>query len=491
VRLRPVRLVLAGILCCGLASRALAAPQASQTAPATQAAQTGQAPPKGPSPLFGPNWGGQVTDAVPPPAPASTASLKSLGSDRLRISVDFLAGYGFDGANAPLGFEQQGRVAYATFTARGVLSPRFSYVISMNPVNEIDPLPGCGAAGFFFPNDPTFLYGPSTTIDCQPSNGDRRVDSYRSVALDMAPQQGALREAYFDVKTPVRIRFGRTRLPIGFDWQEAGSFSAKDATRIQRIDTRASFGALFSYVKTRSGHERPLFTGTVGAYAPGGNRYLDYNYYYFNDSSLNANSSPSYLGAASVVPIDAVEVRVAYQHGTTGSKVERLPSYWASKRNDNALVLSVAVRPTKFLRIFAEKANYTWGPTTTSAEMLGVDPTPIHKNGYYVTGEGWWPVRPTLTVGGSVSVERVDRADSLVRYAIEQGLFGVEPGRRDGMTVVRGYVDFSQFVRFGVYKVWDDNPYPWLSGIWPVTGPQAFTGKVTNTWGMMVRLLVK
>lgn len=449
-----------------------------------------QTPAPGPGPLSAPNWGGQVWDATPPPAPASK-TLASLGSDRLRLSIDFLAGYGFDGANASLGFEQQGRVGYGIFTARGVLSSRLSYLVSMNPINETDPVPGCGAAGFFFPNDPKLLYGSDTTISCDPSNGDRRVDAYRTMALDAVSQQGALREAYVDLRLPVRLRFGRTRLPMGFDWQEAGSFSAKDAMRIQRINARTSFGTLLSIVKTPPGRDRPLYTATAGAYVGGGNRYLDYNYYYFNDSSLDANSSPSYLAAGSFAPISQVEVRAAYQHGYTGSKVERLPSYWASKRRDDALVLSVALRPNKFMRVIAEHADYTWGPTASSAAMLGVNGSGIAKRGYYVTAETWHPIRPSLTIGGSVSHERIDHDDSLVRYAETLGILGVTGGGHDQMTVIRGYLDFNQDVRIGIYRDWDHDPYPWLSGIDPISGPGAFEGKGTNKWGMTVRLNVK
>ena len=42
------------------------------------------------------------------------SSAASTSEEKLQVSVDFLAGYGHDGAQAALGFEKQGRVAQAT-----------------------------------------------------------------------------------------------------------------------------------------------------------------------------------------------------------------------------------------------------------------------------------------------------------------------------------------------------------------------------------------
>jgi hypothetical protein len=135
---------------------------------------------------------------------------------KLRFTVDFLAGYGSDAANTMMGFNRQGRVGYAIFAVQGKAGTRLSYLISVNPVNESDPLPACGVEGFFYPNDPKRLYGEDTSLSCQPKNGNRRVDAYRGIALDVTPQQGPIREAYLDVHVTnqVKLRFDRSKLPI-------------------------------------------------------------------------------------------------------------------------------------------------------------------------------------------------------------------------------------------------------------------------------------
>jgi len=60
-------------------------------------------------------------------------------------------------------------------------------------------------------------------------------------------------------------------------------------------------------------------------------------------------------------------------------------------------------------------------------------------------------------------------------------------GKTDRMTVVRVFFDFSDCVRLGYYFNDVSNPYPWVSGSYPVEGPQAFQGKSMDRWGLVVR----
>ena len=127
-----------------------------------------------------------------------------------------------------------------------------------------------------------------------------------------------------------------------------------------------------------------------------------------------------------------------------------------------------------------------WAPPAA----VRVDPEPITKEGYWITGEGWYPVNAKLTIGGSVSWETVGREDSLVKYMATLGQYGVTTGKEDRMTVFRVFADFTSALRVGFYRVLDENPYPWLSGTWPVEGPKAFTGSPTDKWGIVVILSV-
>lgn len=437
----------------------------------------------------------------PSPDPTSVATTDPAGgpglslpdSKRLRFTIDFMAGYGEDRANAALGFERQGRVGYVILTAFGELNSRVSYRLAVNPVNETQPLPACGAAGFFYPNNPTFLYGAATAISCDPAYGNRRVDPYRGIALDVVQQQGPIREAWiqFRLVSNTALTLGRMRMPIGFDWQEAGSFTAKDAPEIQRIDSQSNFGLMLSYAHPAEGRPEPLFAGSVTANMGDANRFWDYDYYYFEDGSLGTNSQLTLLLSARTSPIKMLDLRTSYQYGDTGSKVERLPSYWASKRNDNALTFSAEVRPTSFSRIIYEHASYLWGPRPSSAVMLDVSPAPIHKRGFYTTGEAWWPVTSSIRVGASGTYEWIDRADSLIRWLASQRLDDVTMGQHDRMMVERAYIDFGSGIRLGFYKTRDWNPFPWVSGISAVTGPRAFSGANTNKWGVMLRMQVR
>lgn len=439
-----------------------------------------------------------------PAGPGSAAPSNSAADDdpgipvpnstKLRVRASFMAGYGKDGANSTLGFENQGRVGYAIVTLEGRPHDRVFYRVSMNPVNEREPRPGCGAPGYFFPNDPSFLYAglPGPTVPCDVKDGHRRVDAYRGIALDVVPQQGAIREAFVDLRATdtFSVRFGRMMLPLGLDWQEAGSMTAKDAARIQRINAEANFGLMFAYTRPVAGRTRPLLNATLSAFLGEGNRWFDYDYFYFEDGTLDANSALSALASASFSPADTLEFRAAVKRGFTGSKVERLPSYWASKRNDNAVIASAAYTPTPYLKLMGEWARYTWGPTASSAEMVGVNWSAIVKQGYWFSAQGHVPVTPAANLGASITREQVDRADSLVQYLAANGLYGVTTGRKDELTAVRLYLDLWKQVRIAFYKTFDTNPFPQISGIRPLAGPDHDSLSSTEKYGLVVRLTV-
>ena len=415
-------------------------------------------------------------------------------SSKLWVKAAFMAGWGKDGANATLGFENQGRVGYAIVTIEGRPNDRVFYRVAMNPVNERDPLPACGAPGFFFPNDPVRLYagvgGPN--VPCEPKNGNRRVDAYRGIALDVPSQQGAIREAFAELRATdnFSVRFGRMLLPLGLDWQAAGSMTAKDTPRIQRINAEGNFGLMFGYARPAAGRTRPLVSGNLAAFLGDGNRWFDYDYFYFEDDTLDANSALTAMASASFSPSDAIEVRASVKRGYTASKVERLPSYWASKRNDNAVVASASYTPIGNLQLMGEWARYTWGPTESSAEMVGVNWSAITKQGYWFSAQSHVPLTPALTLGGSVTHEEIDRADSLISWLSAQGLFGVTQGRKDRMTAVRVYLDLWKSTRVGIYKTFDSNPFPQVSGIWPLDLNHRDSLSNTGKYGLVVRLTI-
>jgi hypothetical protein len=429
---------------------------------------------------------GQESAPAEPPEPVSIFGWDLPQDERLKISGTLVAGWSHDGAQAQLGLEKQGRVAQAILTVRGRITERVRYLVSFNPVNEVPSKPACGEEHFFFPNDPSF-YAAGPIVPCDPENGLKRVDTYNTYALDYITQQGPLREGYVDWRATDRIsaRFGRFIVPIGFAPPEVGSWTAKDLTRIQRLNAEANYGLMLGYTH-RNATGAPVFEANVMGVLGEGNREKDYDWFYFVNTSLDTNSALTAIASVRTRPHEMVDVRVAYKKGFTGSKVERLPSYWASKRIDDALVVSGKVQPHRWLSVFGEYARYVWGPHDTSAEMLGVDTDPIEKPGYYVGGTFEVPVRGRLRAGVTVTREELSRDDSLVKYLAALNLYGVEMGKKDRGTIARVYVDVSRLVTFGLFWADISNPYPWISGSWPVSGPRAFTGRAPDRYGLVV-----
>ena len=427
----------------------------------------------------------QAPDPQEPPAePVSIFGWDVPQDERFKMSGTLIAAWSHDGAQAQLGLEKQGRVAQATLTVSGRVTDRVRYLVSFNPANEVSSKPACGEEHFFFPNDPSF-YAAGPVVPCDPEDGLKRVDTYNTYGLDYINQQGPLREGYVDWRASdsISARFGRFILPIGFAPLEVGSWTTKDLTRIQRLNAEANFGLMLGYTYRNDAGE-PLVEANVMGVLGEGNREKDYDWYYFVNTTLDTNSALTVAGSLRARPHRAVEVRAAYKRGFTGSKVERLPSYWASKRIDDALVASARVQVHPWLSIFGEYARYVWGPTATSAEMLGFDQDSIDKPGYYVGGTFELPVTERVRAGVTVTREELSRDDSLVKYLAFNGLYDVEMGKKDRGTIARFYVNVSRLVTVGLFWADISNPYPWISGSWPVSGPRAYTGRTPDRYGL-------
>lgn len=428
-------------------------------------------------------------DAPPPESERlDLFGLKVSQSERFTLGGELTAAWTHDGAQAALGFEKQGRVGMAIFTVSGRVSSRVRYLVSVNPVSETASKPACGEPNYFFPNDPLLYAAEGPTVPCDVEDGLKRVDTYNTFGLDYITQQGLLREGYVDfgLGAHAAVRAGRFILPVGFAPAETGGATAKDIPRIQRLNAEANFGAMIAF-SARRASGRPVFDAGLMAVLGDGNREKDYDWFYFVNTSLDTNSAITLVASARARPIEALDLRVAYKKGYTGSKVERLPSYWASKRNDDALVASVKIAPTSWARFFGEYAKYRWGPTLTSGELVGLpDLDAIEKPGYYVGAELEAPVGARVRVGGSVVREELSRDDSMVQYLEINRLYGVTMGKKDRQLLVRGFIDVARRVRIGVFWMDVSTPYPWVSGSWPVAGPVAFSGRALDRAGITV-----
>ena len=408
-------------------------------------------------------------------------------SERYKFGGELLAGWSHDGAQAALGFEKQGRIGWAILSLGGRVSDRVRYYVSVNPVSETASRPACGEKDFFFPNDPNLFAGAGPIVKCDEEDGLKRVDTYNTFSLDYITQQGILREGYVDwgISDAVSLRGGRFILPIGFAPRDVGATSAKDMARITRLNAEANFGAMIAVSKRNA--DRALFDAAVMAVLGDGNREKDYDWFYFVNRTLDTNSAVTVVASARTQPVKQLDLRVAYKRGFTGSKVERLPSYWASKRNDDALVVSVKVSPFSWVSAFAEYAKYKWGPTVTSGELVGI-PTlgPIEKPGYYMGAQIDAPVTSRVHVGASITREELTRDDSLIQYLSLNNLYGVSMGKKDRALIARGFIDVNRLVNVSFFWMDVSNPFPWASGSWPVSGPVAFTGREPDRVGVSV-----
>ena len=399
-------------------------------------------------------------------------------SERLRLNVRFMAGYGVDKSHYDIGNETQGRVGYAILELSGKISDHFRYHFEFNPVNETQPLPACGQRNYFYPNEPQ-AFGPNVTCD---PDGRLRVDDYKFVALDVPLQQGPIRQAYLKYQAEsgfVSGTFGRFQLPIGFDWEDAGSLTAKDATHIQRINAEANFGVMLSL-------NWKIATVNAAAVLGDGNRFHDYDYFYSLDSSFDTNSAMTAMVSGDLHLAPKLDARLAQKAGYTGSRVEPLPNFYASKHRDRATVASVRYRPTPHASVFGEFAWYTWGLMDTSAELINLpELESVDKNGFYLGGDVSVPVVKDIRIGTTITYEALDRDDSLIQFLSLQNLYRVQTGETERSTVYRIYLDIGRRVRAAWYYTRLDNPFPQASGITPIDGPRAYVPLGNNKWGLV------
>ena len=414
----------------------------------------------------------------PRPAPADeTVNLFGFTfdqSERFKFGGELVAGWSHDGAQAALGFEKQGRVGMAILSLSGRVSDHVRYFVSVNPVSETDSRPACGEKDFFFPERSRALFAAQGPIvKCDEEDGLKRVDTYNTFSLDYITQQGILREGYVDwgISDNVSLRGGRFILPIGFAPREVGAATAKDMTRITRLNAEANFGAMLAVSRasaTRVGLRRRRrwrcsATATARRTTTG----------FISSIARSTPTAPSpWWPRRAFSRSSQLDLRAAYKNGYTGSKVERLPSYWASKRNDDALVVSVKVSPASWASVFGEYAKYKWGPTLTSGELVGIpDPRP-HRQARLLHGRAARRAgrHAQVHVGGSVTREELTRDDSLIQYLTLNNLYGVSMGKKDRELIARGFVDVNRLVNVSFFWMDVSNPFPWASGSWPVIG---------------------
>lgn len=429
-------------------------------------------------------FGGSVGHAQSADDPQPTVAIPD---SNLRVRFDMLGASYWDYSQAPLGHEAQGRIGWAIIGVSGKINRYISFAAELNPVDgSARPKPACGEANYFYPNVPDAT-GPH--VACAP-DGRNRVDLYRFIGLDPLTQQKAVRMAVIDVHRPTGrfgVQAGRFVLPLGFGWRELGSWTNEDAPLIQRLNADASFGAkMYAQIRRK---DMPLARLEAAIVRGDGNRNVEYSYSAFVAPDEDTNSGATSVGRVTLTPVPGLDVRVSGKYGYSGSKVERYPSFYLSKRNDKSAIGSVHYRLNRYVRGFGEYARYVSGLPDTSAELIGMAPATVIKRGYYVGGEATAPLPKSWEARVSVTREDLSRNDSLVWYMEALGLHGVHLGAHVQSTIVRWSVKPTRGVELGAYWNHQHNPYLWLSGIVPVAGDNAFVehGEGRAKYGLVFR----
>jgi hypothetical protein len=96
------------------------------------------------------------------------------------------------------------------------------------------------------------------------------------------------------------------------------------------------------------------------------------------------------------------------------------------------------------------------------------------------------PVGGRIHAGGSFTREELSRDDSLIQYLELNHLYGVSMGKKDRAMIARGFVDVNRLVTVSFFWMDISNPFPWVSGSWPVSGQFAFTGREPDRMGLTV-----
>ena len=197
-------------------------------------------------------WAAQAGAQQPdPPDEDDTVDLFGFGlpqTERLKISGELIAGWSHDGVQAQLGFEKQARVAQATITFSGRVTDRVRYLVSFNPVNEVAAKPACGEANFFFPNDPTIYPAAVRSCPAIRRRAQARGHLQHLRARLHQPAGTAARRLRRLARRPQRV--GQVRPLHRADRvcsAEVGSWTAKDLTRIQRLNAEANFGLMLAF----------------------------------------------------------------------------------------------------------------------------------------------------------------------------------------------------------------------------------------------------
>jgi hypothetical protein len=417
---------------------------------------------------------------TPPEPPLPDPPHLHVGSHTVYFGFDFsFVAYTDKSLDAAMGRERQMVPAFVNIALYGDYGPRLSYRVEINPVEHgMEPRPYVphedDRRTYFFPNQPAVPGERGVVSD---PAGLYHVDYYKTLGVDPIAQLGALRVGYVDFHTTSRrfgVLAGRFYVPQGLGLDQVDWFSAKDLAHMQVIDAGADNGLLAYADVGNLTVEFAVVTGNDAGFH-------DYGYYDFTYGE-DKNSDVAKLVRGTYRPVRGLLVGASAKHNYVNSRIEDDITLSTSKRYDNAFTGFVKWRQSEYLTVFGEVARYKWGLRDTSAELLPGPPirTPIFKDGYYVGVEATSPAIRRMRVAGSYTRSELDRDDSLVAWATANDLFDVRLGKKERSSIYKLQARVADKVALFWFLHDLSNPFPELSAIKPIAGPNS-ERPVSNT----------
>jgi hypothetical protein len=405
------------------------------------------------------------------------------------VSADFtFAAVHDESLRSAMGREQQIKPVAAVMTVDVQVNPRVSIHVASNPVrDDRAPRPyvpsDTDRRTYFFPNQPDVVGGRGVTSKPE---GLYMVDEYKHSGLDPILQMYMLRVGYaevHDAKRTIGLRAGRFYVRQGLSLDELTWFTAKDLTTIQLVNAHADNGvALFA--------ERHGVEVHAQAISGNGNPYHDYGYFDFTDGTEDKNSSLGLVAdARGRVWKGRVTIGGSYRRNFVNSRVEDAPSLQLSKRNDNARIVYARVK-LPGVQAYGEWASYTVGLARSSAALIPGPrmQSPVERRGAYVGMKADAPRVFGTQVAAVVEVESTSRNDALVAWAAANQLYHARLGAHIRATNLKVVATWGTHVSgFGFARLMT-NPFPELSAITPISGPNANRGANHTKFGLGMRV---
>ena len=417
--------------------------------------------------------------ALPPPAIAP----------RFRWSADFaFAAILDDSLRAAMGRERQIKPVAAVLALDVRVSPRLSMHLETNPVrDDRAPKPYVPQTSdrrtYFFPNQPDVVGGRGVTS--QPE-GLYKVDQYKHSGLDPILQIYMLRVGYAEVRTAAGgagLRLGRFYVRQGLPLDELTWFTAKDLTTIQLLNAQADNGFSLFWTPKRFAFTAQMITGN-------GSPYHDYGYFDFTDAAEDKNSSVGVvLDARASLWRDHLMVGGSLRFNRLNSRIEDSITVQLSKHADDARMAYARVSLPR-LQVYGEWATYVVGLAPSSAHLLPgpAVQSPVDRPGFYGGFEaGPLPIAH-VRVSGVVEQEVMSRNDALVSWAAANHLFSARLGAHVKATNAKLVADWGPHVSAFAFLRLMSNPFPELSAITPIVGPDAGRAASHTKVGMGLRV---